>query len=90
MEINRTYSISTHNTNRYWSLAREIDERFKIPRGQLMGLFRRKGIDKCDEIFRKVVKEDADNGAALFLYLLGKIPSKQFPKKKKQLKLKLK
>ncbi len=52
-----------------------------------MGLFKRKGIDKVDEIFRKVMKDEPNNKAALFLHLVSKLPTIKYPKKPKQLKL---
>lgn len=89
MEIKRTFFVSKRKQNRYFILGCEIERTFKIPKMQIMGLCRMKGIEEVDKIFRGILKsEGAENKAAVFLSLVAKLPIIYKPKR--QLKLRLK
>jgi type I restriction-modification system DNA methylase subunit len=86
----RTFTIARRKSNRWFSFACEVERSFQIPKGQTMGLCKRKGIDKVDEIFRKVIKdESADNKPALFQHLVSLVQSLPQERKPKQIKMKI-
>ena len=83
----KSFTIAKSKSNRYFSLACEIERALQLDKGQVFGLMKRKGLSVVDEEFRKVLKETCKNKTSLFLYHLSQLPNK---KVKKQLKLLLK
>lgn len=87
----RTFTITERPSNRYFYLACEIQRALGIEdRDMLMGLFKRKGIQRCEDIFREVVKDKTcENRMTLYLFKLSELPNKKIKRKPRQLKLKL-
>ena len=83
----RHYIVVKRAGNRYWVLANEIERSFGIPKGQMFGILKRKGLNEVDEIYRQVMKEDCDSKVKLFLWKVAQLKSKPRIKKPKQLVL---
>ena len=83
----RKYIVVKRAGNRYFTLANEINKAFGLPRGQLYGLFKRKGIAEVDEVFRRILKEECENKMKLFLWSVAQLKSKPIIRKPKQLVL---
>ena len=84
----RKYVVVKRAGNRYFTLANEINKAFGLSKGQLYGLFKRKGIAEVDETFRRILKEEkVENKMKLFLWSVAQLKSKPIIRKPKQLKL---
>ena len=78
----KSFTIAKSKSNRYFSLACEIERALQLDKGQVFGLMKRKGLPVVDEEFRKVLKETRKNKTSLFLYHLSKLPNKKVPRSK--------
>ena len=81
----RKYVVVKKAGNRYFVLANEINKAFGLPKGQLFGLFKRKGIAEVDEVFRRILKEEkVEDKMKLFLWSIAQLKSKPQKRKLKQ------